>query len=144
MAKQPKINKDGTPRRPWTARTPEEKAAGVRSGEMGKENPKMYRKPKKKRKNRMRQVADEPGKTVRAVALSNGKIPYLKQEIRLPSSGDTMEVKVRDGDNTLQGTVSITTAGISFKRPNAKPAPGDKNKLTWSAIDQLQAIGFLK
>ncbi len=64
----------------------------------------------------------------------------LSIEVRLSDCGPC-EIKLRNGGNTLLGTVVLTSDGLGYRRPNQK-VPADR-KLSWATLDKLMQIGIV-
>ncbi len=92
-----------------------------------------------------------PGKSTAVVAdldeiggedcLVSDSIPSMSVSLRLSDLTGPAEVKVRNGDGNLLGTLWITKKGLAYKRPNQKLIP--ERVLSWENIDKLMQLGLL-
>lgn len=72
---------------------------------------------------------------------AKGPEPIVSLAVRLPSDGTPIVVQIRNGSSALMGTVSLESAGIRYRRPNAK-TPADRI-LSWDTLDKLMQIGLV-
>ena len=72
---------------------------------------------------------------------AKGPEPIVSLAVRLPSDGTPIVVQIRNGSSALMGTVSLESAGIRYRRPNAK-TPADR-LLSWDTLDKLMQIGLM-
>ena len=73
--------------------------------------------------------------------LGNGPAPSLQIALRLGDLGQGgAEIKIRNDNDNMLGTLVITSGGLSYRRPNQKAAAD--RKLTWAILDKLMQIGI--
>ena len=67
-------------------------------------------------------------------------VPALLISVRLPQTGEPAVIQVRTDKADLVGTLTIESAGIRYRRPNAKGLPD--RLVSWETLDKLTQLGL--